>query len=395
MTVRSPAADLSGVTQGAEAVFTEDEFDRRIAAARDVAAARGIDVLVLTGPENIFYLTGHQTPGYYTFQCLLLPVEGEPLFLIRQLEALNCRANSFIERIETYQDDQQPSEALVTMLRRLGWVEKGVAIEKKGWFLPIAFYEQLRAAMGEVGEASGVVEGLRMVKSGREIDMIEHAAACTDAGLEAGLAATAEGASENDLVAAMMAASIRAGSEYMGMDPLVSSGPRGGIPHATWRRRRIDGGDGVFLEMAGCYNRYHAGLMRTAWIGRTPDEARRMMDACLEGLEAALSALKPGATCEDVHGACQAVIDRYGYTDNYRKRTGYSTGISFAPDWGEGNIVSLFTGVDTEVKPGMAFHIPPALRIYGRFTVGVSETAVVTETGCRTLSRVARDLVEV
>ena len=108
------------------------------------------------------------------------------------------------------------------------------------------------------------------------------------------------------------------------------------------------------------------------------------------GEETRLSALEPGVTCEAVHAACQAVIDRHGYTDNYRKRTGYSTGISFAPDWGEGNIVSLFTGVGTEVKPGMAFHIPPALRVYGRFTVGVSETAVVTESGCRTLSRIGR-----
>ena len=395
MTLETSDAVPSGVAQGVEAVFPKAEFEQRIAAARERAAAGGIDLLVLTGPENIFYLTGQQTPGYYTFQCFLLPVEGEPLFLIRQLESLNCRANSFVERIETYQDNQQPAEALIGALRRNGWLDRRVAIEKRGWFLPIAFYEQLCETLGKVEDAGGIVEALRMVKSPREIEMLERAAACTDAGLEAGLAATTAGASENDLVAAMMAASIGAGSEYMGMEPLVSSGPRGGIPHATWRRRQIEPGDGVFLEMAGCYNRYHAGLMRTAWIGKAPDEARRMMAACQEGLEAALAALKPGASCAAVHAACQAVIDRHGYTENYRKRTGYSTGISFAPDWGEGNIVSLFTGVETELQPGMAFHIPPALRIYGRFTVGVSETAVVTETGCRTLSRVSRDLVEV
>lgn len=395
MTNRSDAPTRPDVPQGYEAVFPKAEFDGRIAAARNIAAARGIDTLVLTGPENIFYLTGHQTPGYYTFQCLLLPVEGEPVFLIRQLESLNCRANSFVEQVETYQDDQQPAAALVAALRRHGRLDGRIAIEKRGWFLPIAFYDQLRDTVDDLDDASGIVEGLRMVKSAGEIEMLENAASCTDAGLAAGLAATREAASENDVVAAMMAASIAAGSEYMGMDPLVSSGPRGGVPHATWRRRTLEAGDGVFLEMAGCYNRYHAGLMRTAWIGTPPDEARRMMDACLEALDAALSALKPGVACADVHAACQAVIDRHGYTDNYRKRTGYSTGISFAPDWGEGNIVSLFTGVDTEVQAGMAFHIPPALRTYGRFTVGVSETAVVTDSGCRTLSRLPRELVAI
>ena len=75
--------------------------------------------------------------------------------------------------------------------------------------------------------------------------------------------------------------------------------------------------------------------MRIAWIGPPPDLARRMFDTCLDALQAALDALKPGATCAEVHAACQVIIDKNGFTDAFRKRTGYSTGISFAPDWGK------------------------------------------------------------
>ena len=117
-----------------------------------------------------------------------------------------------------------------------------------------------------------------------------------------------------------------------------------------------------------------------------------MEKACQEALQASIDAIRPGASCEDVHVACEKVIDRAGYTENFKKRTGYSIGISFAPDWGEGAILSLYTGVKTELRPGMTFHIPPALRIYGKFTVGVSETVVVTETGCRVLGTIARPL---
>ena len=122
----------------------------------------------------------------------------------------------------------------------------------------------------------------------------------------------------------------------------MSSGPRSGVPHATWRRRRIESGDPVFYEMAACHDRYHAALMRSAWVGTPPDEARRMMDTCLEALEAALAKLKPGNSCEEVHRACQTIIDRDGYTEAFRKRTGYSIGISFAPDWVSGKF-SAFT----------------------------------------------------
>ena len=132
--------------------------------------------------------------------------------------------------------------------------------------------------------------------------------------------------------------------------------------------------------------------MRCAWMGKPPSEAQRMMDTCLAALDAALVALKPGNTCEDVHRACQTVIDRDGYTEAFRKRAGYSIGISFAPDWGEWQVLSLYEGVKTVLQPGMVFHIPPALRIYGKFTVGVSETALITENGCEPLGGFSREL---
>ena len=88
------------------------------------------------------------------------------------------------------------------------------------------------------------------------------------------------------------------------------------------------------------------------------------------------------------------MIDKGGATEGYRKRTGYSMGISFAPDWGEGNILHLNKGYDVELAPGMVFHIPITLRDYAKFTVAVSETVVVTETGWRSLSNIPRDLVE-
>ena len=382
----------SGVQQGQESAFPKSEYDQRISRARAVLAGAGIDVMVVTGPENIFYLTGQQTPGYYTFQALVLPVDGDPAFVIRQLEYFNFIANTFIGDAVVYGDGDQPVDVLVDVIRKRGLSGRRIAIDKRGWFLPIAVYEAMGERLGAIADAAGLIEQLRAVKSPLEIAKLETAATYVDAGMRAGFEAVRVGNTENDLVAAMLGAAVGAGSEYLGMEPLVSSGPRTGIPHGTWRRRRMEAGDPVFLEMAACHDRYHAALMRSSWLGEPPAEAEDMMKACQEALAAALDALKPGEPCEAPHAACQAVIDRAGYTDAFRKRTGYSVGISFAPDWGEGAILSLFTGVRTALKPGMTFHIPPALRIYGRFTVGVSETVVITETGYRALGAIPRPL---
>ncbi len=380
------------VPSGIEATFVEPELQSRMDAAKEVLVERGIDVMIVTGPENIYYLTGQQTPGYYTYQALLVPVDSEPLFIVRQLELNNLVANSFVRNIYPYLDNADPVTVTVDLIRDLGWQGKRIAIDERGWFLPIAIYKALVANLGQLNDAAGVVESLRTVKSPSELEKLRISASYVDAGMRAGMGMVAKDISENYVVSEMMGKAIKAGSEYVGMEPLMASGPRCGIPHGTWRRRVIEDGDPVFLEMAASHDRYHAALMRSAWIGQPSDTARRMMDCCLEGLQAALDALKPGNSCAQVHDACQTVIDRFGYTENFKKRTGYSVGISFAPDWGEGNVLSLYTGVEQEIVPGMVFHMPPALRIYGKFTVGVSETAIVTDQGCEALSELPRDL---
>lgn len=381
---------MTPVVQGCESAFPKSEYDGRVAKARQGLEEAGFDAMVVTGPENIFYLTGQQTPGYYMFQALVLPVEGDPVFVIRQLEYYNFVANTFITDAAIYQDSEDPVGFLTTMLADKGLKGKRVAIDKRGWFLPIAIYEAMQAALGAIGDAAGIVETLRRVKSPAELEKLQLAATYVDAGMKAGAAAVKPGNSENDMVAAMMGAAISAGSEYMGMEPLCSSGPRSGVPHGTWKRRVFRKGDPVLLEMAGVHDRYHAALMRTAWIGKPPAQAMEMMDVCLDALAVALEKIKPGVPCEVPHLAAQAVIDKAGYTDAFRKRLGYGMGVSFAPDWGEGGIIGLNKGVTALLEPGMVFHLPPALRIYGRFTVGVSETIAVTKTGYRQLGTVDR-----
>ena len=373
-----------------DSAFTRAEYDARLGRVRQGMAERGLDCAVFTGPENIFYLTGQQTPGYYTFQCLILPQDGEPAFLLRQLELTNFLRNSFVEQYETYGDGVAPAGVLMTVLRRMGLAGKRVGIEKGGWFLPIGFYEGLAAVLPRLDDATGLVERLRRVKSPAEIAALEESGRQADAGVTAGLHAIRVGASENDVAAAMMGAAIAAGAEYMGMEPLVASGPRSGVPHATWRRRRLAEGDAVFLEMSGCCNRYHTGLMRTAWLGEPPPLARALEAVVQAALAAALQAARPGVTCAQVHQAAQRVIDDAGMTERYGKRSGYSLGISFAPDWGEWQVLSLFDGIDVPLEPGMCFHIPTTLREYGVFTVGLSESIVVTDTGCRLLGSLPR-----
>jgi Xaa-Pro dipeptidase len=388
-------AALKMVPQGAETVFPKAEYDRRLTGVRSQMAAKGLDLFLTSGPENIFYLTGQQTPGYYTFQCLCVPQTGEPFHILRGLETMNARLNTLMADIEGYPDDAHPAVAVAAALHRRGWKGKRVAIDRGAWFLTVNLYERFVAEFGNLLDGSGLVEPLRRVKSTLELEQMENSAVANDAGMRAGLDKVREGANENEVAAAIMNAAILAGSEYLGMDPFVTSGPRSGVPHTTWRRRKIESGDLVALETVACYNRYHAAMFRTVGVGKIPQLALDMYKTCDEGLSAAIETLRVGRTCADVHNAAQKIIDRDGFTGGYRKRTGYSIGISFAPDWGEGNILSLYHDVTVPLQPGMVFHVPVALREWGKFTVAVSETVLVTEGAARPLGKLKREMLRV
>ena len=55
-------------------IFASGEYESRIRKVREGMEINGLDVLVIHSPENIYYLSGYQTPGYYWYQALILPL---------------------------------------------------------------------------------------------------------------------------------------------------------------------------------------------------------------------------------------------------------------------------------------------------------------------------------
>ena len=131
---------------------------------------------------------------------------------------------------------------------------------------------------------------------------------------------------------------------------------------------------------------------RTVVVGAPSRGVARMHDTCVEALEATIAAIRPGVTSAEVQGVAQGIIDRAGYGPNFRKRIGYSVGGGFPPTWGEGHIMDIKHNDERPLRPGMVFHIPPALREHREFCMGVSETVVVTEQGAETLTSFSREL---
>ncbi|MCQ6562956.1 M24 family metallopeptidase [Paenibacillus mendelii] len=380
-------------------VFTLNEFQSRLSQFQAELMRRDLKGMLIHTPENIFYLTGYQSPGYYMYQCLVVPASGDPVLVLRRGELSNVQFYSWLpeNQVRTYDDTNDPVALTSDTVKQMGVGSGALGIETGSWFLPVRHYLKLTELLGgyQLTDAQGIVESLRVIKSPAEIAYIREACLVADNSMQAGLDAIRAGVNEDEVAAAMFSGMIRSGGEYLGMEPFVSSGYRSGNMHSAWGHKVIGEGETLLLEVAGARNRYHGALMRSAYTGAPTDEIKRVTEVCIASLNAAIESIRPGVTAGEVDEACRGTIERAGLYEQFRKRTGYSIGCAFAPDWGEGHIMSLQRDDQRVLQPGMVFHIPPALRVPNTYGVGFSETLLVTDTGCELLTKLPRELTVV
>ncbi|MDB5053366.1 MAG: peptidase [Bacilli bacterium] len=377
-------------------VFSQNEFQTRLSHVQAEMARRDLKGMLVHTPENIFYLTGYQSPGFYMYQCLVVPPVGDPVLLLRRGEISNAQTYSWLpeQSVRAYDDTNDPIALTAETVNEMGISSGALGVETGSWFLLVRHYQRLVELLKEFCfiDAQTIIESLRTIKSPAEIMYIREACLVADRSMQGGLDAIRAGVNEDEVAAAMFSAMIRAGGEYMGMEPFVSSGYRSGNMHAAWGHKVIGDRETLLLEVAGARNRYHGAVMRSAFTGDPPDEIKRVSEVCIEALNAAIEVIRPGVTAGEVDEACRGTIERAGMYEQFRKRTGYSIGIAFAPDWGEGHIMSLQRNDQRVLQPGMVFHIPPALRVPNSYGIGFSETLLVTETGCEVLTKLPREL---
>lgn len=376
--------------------FPFEEYERRLRELRERMAARLLDAVVITDPENLMYLTDYQTTGYSFFQALVVPLEDEPFMITRHLEASNVYARTWVEKTRPYPDTGDAIQMLVEALREFGLSNKVVGYERNSYFFPAYHQDSIHTTFrhGRLVDCFGIVEEGRVCKSAAEIEVMRKAARATEAGMRAGFEACAPGVTENEIGAAISAAMFRAGGEPPAVMPYVVSGPRSMIGHATWEGRTVQPGEHVFIEVGGCFRRYHTAMMRTVVLGELDHTLRQAQERMVFALDEVHRQVRPGLTVSDVDNLIRNIITDNMIGGSLITRSGYSIGIAFPPSWDEGYIISIKQGDSRVLREGMTFHILPWMwGIEGSRTVGISDTLLVTADGCESFFSLDRRFV--
>ena len=371
-------------------VFPTTELEQRLAETRRIMKQRDLDALVVSVPENIYYLTGLDHWGFFACHVLVVPAEGRMGLACRAMERITIENQVDNADFYGHGDTEELSDYVLKILTDRGLSKAKLGIEKRSLFMTPRIYELILAAAPEAdwSDGSGIIDDQRLVKSPLEQDYTRKSAAAADAGTLAAIDAIRDGASDYEVAAECNRAMILAGSEYPGFGPFIRPTTRLGEEHTTWRGDIFHDGDAVFLEVGGAYRKYQAPMGRLVYVGSAPSGAEQSAELAIRGMQAICDALKPGVTAGQVYQAWKDVADSAGLRDYHRHHCGYMVSIGFPPSWTGGSMVtSPQPGSSRELKTGMTFHAHSWFTNTDVADYFISNTVLLTDQGAENLTQ--------
>jgi ectoine utilization protein EutD len=383
--------------------FEKSEYLERIRKTKERMVKQGIDTLLAADTANMNYLTGYDGWSFYTPQVVIVAQKlDQPICITRLMDAAGAKVTCFLDppNILGYPDhyvqstERHPMDYVADVMRERGLDRGTVGLEMDAYYFSPAGYESLKQHLPNARFVNSreLVNWVRAVKSPREITYMTQAARIMEKTMQVGIDAVSPGVRQCDAVAAIVAAQVKGtpeyGGDYTSFVPMLPTGIGASAPHLTWNDSPFVAGEATILELGAARHHYHCPMARTVFLGKAPANMTDTAKIQVEGLEAAIAAAKPGATCEEVEAAWRAVISRHGLEK--KSRIGYSVGLNYPPDWGE-HTISLRPGDKTVLEPNMTLHIIPALWME-TWGIETSECVHVTEKGGRTLANFPRQL---
>lgn len=385
--------------------FDRDEYARRIAKTRLSMQSKGVELIIVSDPSNMAWLTGYDGWSFYVHQCVLLGLEGEPVWYGRGQDANGAKLTVFMshDNIIGYPDhyvqstERHAMDYLSERINERGWGKANIGVEMDNyWFSAAAFASLLKhLPNAKFSDTTGLVNWQRAVKSSQELDYMRKAARIVERMHQRIFDKVEPGIRKCDLVADIYDAALRyddaigVGGDYPAIVPLLPSGEDASAPHLTWNDQPMKSGEGTFFEIAGVYRRYHCPLSRSVFLGKPSKTFLDAEKAVLEGMDAGLEVAKAGNLCEDIANAFFSVLKKYGIEKN--NRAGYPIGISYPPDWGE-RTMSLRPGDKTVMEENMTFHFMTGLWM-DDWGFEITESIIIGEKGPECLANVPRKLL--
>lgn len=195
------------------------------------------------------------------------------------------------------------------------------------------------------------------------------------------------GVTEKEIAARLQYLMLHYGASDMSFDPIVVSGANGSLPHGVPSEKEIASGEFVTMDFGCIYRGYCSDMTRTVAVGSVTEEMHSIYHTVLAAQEAGIAAARAGVTGQAVDAAARDVIAKAGYGAYFSHSFGHGVGVEIheAPNASPGNHAPLPAGAVISAEPGI--YLP------GRLGVRIEDVVLLTEEGCRNLTKAPKELL--
>lgn len=360
--------------------FELAEFEARTQKAQALMAEQHLEGLLLMSEAEVRYFSGFhtlfwQSPTRPWF--LFVPAEGKPIAVIPEI-GVALMQQTWIKDIRTW-SAPAPQDDGISLLRdllaplaqrnaRLG-ILKG---HETALRMPLGDWERLMQALPglQLADATGLVQGLRMVKSAAEIEKLAHICAIGSASFDQVPAQVSQGMPLEEVFRTFRREALAQGADDL---PYLvgGAGPGGYIDVISPPSRRpLQAGDVLMLDTGATWDGYFCDFDRNFAIGSADAAACRAYDVLWRATEAGLAAARPGNSCRDLFLAMQGVIAELDDQGGDIGRLGHGLGMQLTEQ------PSHASFDQTELQAGMVLTLEPSL-CYGNNLIMVHEENIV------------------
>jgi Xaa-Pro aminopeptidase len=337
---------------------------------------RELDCLLVTNLVNVRYLTGFTgTNG----ACVVSRDERVFLTDFRYVEQANEQVREF-ERVEGGRD--LLGDMAGRLRGRAGFDDTHVSVRTHG---------RLGEKVGEDVElvpAGGLVERLRAVKDEEELRAMRAAVEIADAAYEDLRSRGLAGRTEREVARSLVRFMEDRGAEGPSFPPIVASGGRGALPHASPRDVEIPRGTLVVVDLGAQVDGYCSDCTRTLATGPLDGRPAEAYEAVRQAQAAAVEAVRPGAESRALDaGAREAVKEALGVSFEHGLGHGVGLEVHEAP--------RLAQTAEGTLEPGNVVTVEPGVYLPGEFGIRIEDLVVVTEDGREVLTGFPRELLTV
>jgi Xaa-Pro aminopeptidase len=367
--------------------FSTDVYAQRLRAAAAAAADAGLAGLVITPGYDLRYLIGSRAQTFERLTALVLPASGEPAIVVPRMELASLKESAATEigiAVRDWVDGDDPYRVVAEVL---GGAPAGVAVTDA---MPALHLLPLAEVVGVVPVlATDVLRRLRMIKDGAEIDALRKAGAAIDRVHARVPEFLAPGRTEADVAADIAEAIVAEGHSEVAFI-IVGSGPHGADPHHECSDRELRSGDIVVVDIGGPYEPgYNSDSTRTYSIGEPSPEVAQQYSVMQRAQQAAVEAVRPGITAEQVDAVARDVLADAGLAEAFVHRTGHGIGLSVHEE------PYIVAGNDLPLAEGMAFSVEPGIYFPGQWGARIEDIVIVTADGAEPVNSRPHELIVV